>query len=140
MKRVINAKDSLQNIMSSNSISSNFSGGLKYHDIYYVGNQKYSVHHSSLYDPNEVLVQITEIHPYSESEYVWARIGYSDIDEVEFLKYGKVISVEYIGYYDPDKWGYDQEGCKSFWEDQIQDICEQLKKYNDGIESMISHY
>ena len=55
---------------------------------------EYSIHDNGSTNPENYKAQITEHHPYSETEYVWARIGYKEPMSVEYVQDGKVIQYE----------------------------------------------
>lgn len=125
MKRVIRSSTELTN----------------YHNYKESGNPfTYSIHDNGVGNPDNYKAQITEHHPYSEAEYVWARIGYKEPMSIEYIQDGEVIE------YEP---GYNEEvysDWRDFFEDEkeyinatIEYVCDILRNYNKDIESIIGY-
>ena len=101
---------------------------------------EYSIHDNGSDDPDNYKAQISEHHPYSEAEYVWARIGYKGPMSVEYIQSGKVID------YEP---GHDENvnsGWRDFFEsadeyirETVEQVCDELKNYNKNVESVIGY-
>lgn len=100
----------------------------------------YGIHDNGSDNPDTYKAQIVEHHPYSETEYVWARIGYKGPMSVEYIQSGKVIDYEQ---------GYDKE-VRSDWQDffengdeyireTVEQVCYELKNYNKDIKAVMGY-
>lgn len=98
------------------------------------GRQEFGIH---MYndDPVNLKFQVTEIHPYDEASYTWARCGYKGSGYVEFIKNGKVIDSMKMHSYDED----DYESEDEYVNDVIDQICAELRHSNKGVEPRIDH-
>lgn len=100
----------------------------------------YGVRSNGAEDPEKYMAQITEHHPYSDADYVWARIGYKEPMSVEYIQDGKVIE------YEPGHRKEFRFDWKDFYEDgdeyirdAIERVCDELRDYNKNIESVIGY-
>lgn len=95
--------------------------------------QKFAVHQSDIDDPKFYSAQITEIHPYDDADYYWAKILPSK--KVRFIYKGKVVDTMQLHQYDPD----DYESPEEYYDDIIDWVCVELRNLNRDIESRILH-
>lgn len=101
---------------------------------YTLAGQRFGVHILSD-DPLYPKFQVSEIHPYDDADYAWARCGYKGAAYIEFIKSGKKIDgIQWHCYEDED---YEHE-----WEylDEIVDqTCRELRHINKDVEPRIIH-
>ncbi len=92
--------------------------------------QRFGVH---LYDENplEPKFQISEIHPYDDAEYTWARCGFKGCAYVEFINSGKIIDGMQWNYYDEE----DYEDPTEYINEIIDQTCVELLAFNKDVES-----
>ena len=96
------------------------------------GRQKFGVHYS---DPNrfgDMQAQVSEIHPYNEAEYAWAKI---EGPTVKFIKNGKVVDRMNLGTYEEDEW----ENLDEFIDSQIDTIAVALMDMNKDVKPIMVH-
>lgn len=103
----------------------------------YHGRQKFSVH----YTPDEysgmVQAQITEIHPYDDAEYAWAKIiGPQAI----FYRNGKQLDKMTIGGFDADNYEDDDTAYNEYLNEVFDDVAVELLNLNKNVKPMISHW
>ena len=115
--------------------ASNFNSQLTEYSTYQRGRQKFAIHENLPSDPNSWKASISEIHPYDEAEYTWARIGARGAMEAEFIRNGKVVDRMQLNYYDPD----DYEDLEPYFNDIIDSICLELRQYNKDVTPKIDH-
>lgn len=96
--------------------------------------QRFGVH---LYndDPMSVKFQVTEIHPYDDAEYTWARCGYKGACYVEFIRNGKVIDGMQWHYYEEE----DYEEEREYIDEMIDQTCAELRNYNRDVKPRMIH-
>lgn len=93
---------------------------------YQHGRQKFSVHYS---DPNaagDMYAQISEIHPYDDAEYAWAKI---EGPQVRFIKDGKTVDKMTLPAYEEEEW----ESLDEFIDAQIDTIASELMQMNKNV-------
>lgn len=112
-----------------------FNSQLQKYGTYMRGRQKYSIYENNPDNVIDYKAQITEIHPYDEAEYAWARIGYRGAMSVEFIRDGEVIDKMQLHYYEPD----DYESEDEYLDDVIDQVCVELRAINKGIEPKMIH-
>lgn len=97
--------------------------------------QRFGVH---LYsdDPNHPSFQVSEIHPYDDADYAWARCGYVGPQQVEFIRRGKVFDRMQWPTYDEDSY----EDSTEYLNDLLDETCVRLLRYNEAVEPRIIHY
>ena len=106
------------------------------------GNTRFSVRYNAIEvspDANPMDIwrqfcgQVTEIHPYDEAEYTWARIGHRP-GVIEYIRNGKVITKSY--YMTAEDWDLDT----SEWLQTVIDIAiENLLDINKDVEPRMVH-
>ena len=124
MKRVIKA--------SSND---EFLSKLIDYQTYTRNRQKFAIHQNEPTNPNDWKATISEIHPYDDAEYVWARVGKRGTLNVEFIQNGKVIDTMQLHYYEPDEYEREEE----FWDEVTDMICLELRTFNKDVEPRMIH-
>lgn len=107
------------------------------------GGKRFSVKYNSVdtspnADPMKMLrtfkAQVSEIHPYDEAEYVWARIGQRP-GIIEYIQNGSIVDVSY--YMTSEDW--DVENIE--WCDTVIDTAiENLIELNKNVQPRMSHY
>lgn len=123
MKRIVNA-------------SKDFNSQLTEYDTYTRNRQKFAIHSNSAYgDPNDFKAQITEIHPYDDADYAWARIGARGAMEVEFIKDGRILEKMQLHYYDDE----DYENLEQYFDDIIDTVCVELRSFNKYVKPKMIH-
>ena len=98
------------------------------------GRKRFSVHLN--YDgPYEgsFAAQITEIHPYDDAEYTWAKIGYNG--QVQFIRNGKVVDKMQLPTYESD----DYESIEDYYNDMLDTIAVELINMNRDVEPIMVH-
>lgn len=100
----------------------------------------YGIHDNGSDDPDNYKAQIVEHHPYSEAEYVWARIGYKGSMSVEYIQSGKVIDYEPgYGKNANSDWQDFFESADEYIRETVEQVCDELKNYNKNVESIIGY-
>ena len=100
----------------------------------------YGIHDNGSDDPDTYKAQIVEHHPYSEAEYVWAKIGYKGPMSVEYIQSGKVIDSEPgYGKNVNSDWQDFFESADEYIRETVEQVCDELKNYNKNIESVIGY-
>lgn len=104
------------------------------------GRQKFSVHMNDN-GPYEgsFAAQITEIHPYDDADYAWARIGFNG--QVEFIKSGKVIDKMQLASYDPDDYEeyYENASVDTYISDMLDSVAVELMHINRDVKPVMVH-
>ena len=98
------------------------------HISYNRGGTKYSVNIEDE-DINSFKAQISEIHPYDDAEYAWARVGYNGYMNAEFVLDGNIIDRMQFDYYDDEYYESEDE----YLDYVIDEICVELKHINKDI-------
>ena len=114
--------------------SASFNSQVKHYSNKIVGNQKFAIHQNFPKDPNNLKADISEIHPYDDAEYTWARVGAKGTMYVEFIRNGKVIDSLQFGYYDEE-----YHDPKAYIKDVINTVCEELLELNKDVEPIMVH-
>ena len=108
----------------------------------------YGIHDNGSDNPDNYKAQIVEHHPYSEAEYVWARIGYKGSMSVEYkgsmsveyIQSGKVIDCEPgYGKNVNSDWQDFFESADEYIREMVEQVCDELKNYNKNVESVIGY-
>ena len=107
------------------------SASSKYNDYMTInhGPQKFSVHIS--YDgPYEgsFAAQISEVHPYDDAEYAWARIGFNG--STDFIKDGKIIDKMQLPTYEDDDL---YENVEEYYSDMLDSVAVELMNINKDV-------
>lgn len=93
---------------------------------------QYRAYISNADNPENLLLDISELHPYDESEYAWARKVSPIL--VNIYQAGKKIDELYVDY-DLDEFDSPEE----YVDTVIEAICEELREYNKSVEPRIDH-
>ena len=127
MKRIIKA-------------ASDFNSELTNFQTYIRNRQKFAIHQNESTNTNDWKATISEIHPYSEAEYVWARIGYKEPMSVEYIQDGEVIEYE-PGHRKEFRmdWRDFYEDADEYIRETIERVCGELRDYNRDVESVIGY-
>jgi len=101
---------------------------------YTQGGQRFGVH---LYsdDPLYPKFQVTEIHPYDDADYTWARCGYKGAANVQFIKNGKV--VDQMQWYTYEE---DEGSPEDYIDKMIDETCSQLRSFNKDVKPIMVHW
>jgi hypothetical protein len=122
MKRIIKA-------------TSDFNSELTDFETYTRNRQKFAIHQNNPADPNNWKATISEIHPYDDAEYLWARVGKRGTLSVEFIQNGKVIDTMQLHYYEPDEYEHEEE----YYDEVTDAICLALLNFNKDVEPIMIH-
>jgi len=98
------------------------------------GRQKFSVHIN--YDgPYEgsFAAQVSEIHPYDDADYAWARIKHNG--QVEFIKGGKIMDKMQLPSYDEA----DYEDISEYYNDMLDSVAVELMDINKAVKPRMIH-
>ena len=98
------------------------------------GRQKFGVH----FDPNgqypgAFAAQITEIHPYDDAEYAWAKIEFNG--QAKFIKEGKVIDKMQLPAYEEE----DYESIEEYYNDMLDSVAVELSNMNKSVQPRMMH-
>lgn len=99
------------------------------HFTYIRSGQKFSVYITYL-EPF-VRLQVSEIHPYDDADYMWAMMEEDGL--VKFIKDRQVIDDMQMQDYDAD----DYESFNDYIDDVVDKICLRLREFNRSVESRI---
>ena len=100
---------------------------------------EYSIHDNGSTNPENYKAQITEHHPYSEAEYVWARIGYKEPMSVEYVQDDKVIQYEQGDSVDGPWWEDFYANGEEYIAAIKRNVCYDLRHYNKDIKAVIGY-
>ena len=126
-------KGKLITATNSGSVSS---ASVKQYDNYYAvnhGPQRFGVHSSGESDPLFFECQVSEIHPYDDAEYTWAKMGSNK--QVQFIRDGKIQDKMQMHEYEPD----DYESVENYYEDIVDSICTELMGMNADVKPIMIH-
>ncbi len=100
-----------------------------------VGRQRFGIH---MYndDPLQPKFQVSEIHPYNDADYAWARCGYLGHAYVQFIKNGKKIDGMQLNGYDESEY----ESEYDYITDIVNQTCEVLLEINKDVEPRMVHW
>lgn len=113
-------------LFSNTSIQATDSSG--HHMTYTRNGQKFAVR---LYsdDPMNPRFQITELHPYDDAEYAWAKCGYDGIGYIQFIRSGRKIDGMQCHFYEDDEYESPQE----YIDELIDSTCVELLNLNKNV-------
>lgn len=80
------------------------------------------------------IAQITEIHPYDDADYAWARINYNG--QAEFIKDGKVVDKLQLHDYDEEDY---ENGIYEYYNDCLDTVAVELMHINRNVEPRMIH-
>ena len=92
------------------------------------GRQKFSVHIS--YDGpygGSFAAQVSEIHPYDDADYAWARIKRNG--QVEFIKGGEIVDKMQLPRYEEDEY----ETIDEYYADMLDSVAVELMDINKTV-------
>lgn len=91
------------------------------------GRQKFSVSYSDPAASGDMFAQITQLHPYDDADYAWAKI---EGPQVRFIRDGKTIDRMTLPAYEEEDW----ESIDEFIDDTIDSICVELMNLDKDTE------
>ena len=105
------------------------------------GRQKFSVHINTD-GPYEgsFAAQISEIHPYDDAEYAWAKIGFNG--QVIFYRNGKVEDKMQLAGYEPDDYEEQEYGTSAvdqYINDCLDIVATELLQMNRDVKPIMVH-
>lgn len=104
------------------------------HMVYTWGPRKYSVYFKNADDPENFQCQVSEIHPYDDAKYTWAKKD--SPAGATLYRNKKLVDTIAVKEYDED----DYEDENEYINDVIVDICRALKEANKDVEPRMVHY
>ena len=98
------------------------------------GKQRFSVHYS-FNGPYEgsFVAQISEIHPYDDADYVWAKINANG--RIDYIKNGRVIDRAQL----PDYIEEDYEDVNEYYNEMIDMVAVDIMDMNRSIKPVMIH-
>lgn len=118
------------------------SASSQYNDFFTIqhGPKKFAVHFSDN-GPYEgaFAAQITEIHPYDDADYAWARIPFNGY--AEFIQKGKVVDrMQLPGYEEEDYEDYEgYSGLDQYYNDMLDSVAVELMHINRNVKPIMVH-
>lgn len=104
------------------------------------GNKKFGVHINTD-GPYEgsFAAQISEIHPYDDAEYAWAKINFNG--QVIFYQNGKVIDKMQLASYEPEDYEdyYENASVNEYINDCLDTVAVELLNMNRNVEPIMVH-
>lgn len=97
--------------------------------------QRFSVYYGGADDPATFRVCISEIHPYDDGDYAWARRYAQDGNTGKIIRNGKVIKTVQLPNYDPN----DYEDATEYTNEVVDTLMIELRKCNRDVEPRIVH-
>ena len=79
--------------------------------------------------------QISEIHPYDDAKYTWAKRSDNNSNIVLFINDGKVIDKMHLWSYEPD----DYENFDDYLNDILDDVAVELMSINSDVKPRMIH-
>lgn len=105
------------------------------------GYQKFSVHIDNCDEDNDTesfvmpRFQISEIHPYDDAEYTWAKRSDELADRVLYIRDGRIVEKVRIWSYKPDEY----EDPTEYVNDVLDTVAVNLMKKNSDVDPKIIH-
>ncbi len=96
-----------------------------------VNGQRFSIQYAPF--ARGIYAQISEIHPYDDAEYAWAKV---DNSIAYFYKDGKLLDKMHLADYDEDMDG----DYEVWWKDMIDSVAEELHNMNKDVKPVMVHY
>jgi len=81
--------------------------------------------------------QVSEIHPYDDAEYAWAKINPNM--QVIFYKDGKIVDKMQLAYYDEDDYEEVGKDHDDYINDCLRDVAEVLTDLNKDVRPIMVH-
>lgn len=104
------------------------------------GPRKFSVHinEDGPYE-GAFAAQITEIHPYDDADYAWAKIGFNG--QVKFIQNGKVIDTMQLPVYEPEDYEeyYPNADVDAYIDDMLDSVAVELLQINKNVKPVMIH-
>lgn len=104
------------------------------------GRQKFSVHLDET-GPyvGSFAAQITEIHPYDDADYTWAKIDFNG--QVKFIQDGKVIDKMQLPSYNPEDYEeyHENASVDAYINDMLDTVAVELMDINRDVEPIMVH-
>lgn len=104
-----------------------------YHSFNWHGQVKISVHDNDPKWPDEYVCQVSEIHPYDDADYAWAKKD-SPVS-AKIVQSNKVIDTIQLPEWDDDSFEDENE----YYNDVIDIMARAIRQINKGVESKIIH-
>lgn len=99
------------------------------------GKQKFSVHiNTDGPYPGSFAAQVSEIHPYDDAEYAWAKVEFNGL--TKFIKEGKIIDKMQLPTYEED----DYESVGEYADEMLDSIAVELMNINKDVEQVMVHW
>ena len=104
------------------------------------GRQRFAVHinENGPYE-GSFAAQISEIHPYDDADYAWAKIKFNG--QVEFIQNGKVIDRMQLPGYEPEDYEeyYENADVDTYISDMLDSVAVELMHINRDVEPRMVH-
>lgn len=123
-------------------VSNRYITAARYYDSYKSINRdghKFSVHFNNIKidSPHDMIgppdFQVSELHPYDDGEYAWARTSDDSATYVEFIKGGKLYDGMSLPPFDPDEYEDYKTGFEKYTNDMILMVIDELKDMNKTV-------
>lgn len=96
------------------------------------GNKRFFVHYDPMDQFGGIYAQISEIHPYDDAEYAWAKI---DGLVAYFYQNGKVIDKMHLASYEEEDW----ETPAEYFDDVLDSVAVELIHINKDVKPIMVH-
>ena len=104
------------------------------------GKRKFAVHinENGPYE-GSFAAQVSEIHPYDDAEYTWAKIGFNG--QVIFYRNGKVEDKMQLAAYEPDDYEehYGEAAVNSYINECLDTVAVELLQMNKDVKPIMVH-
>ena len=105
------------------------------------GNRQFGVHinEDGPYE-GSFAASISEIHPYDDAEYTWAKIGFNG--QTIFYRNGKVVDKMQLAGYEPDDYEEQEHGTSSvdqYINDCLDTVATELLQMNRDVKPIMVH-
>ena len=106
------------------------------------GRQQFGVHINTEDGPYEgtFAATVSEIHPYDDAEYTWAKIGFNG--QVIFYRDGKVVDKMQLASYEPDDYEEQEHGTSAvdqYINDCLDTVATELLQMNRDVKPVMVH-
>ena len=99
------------------------------------GRQEFGVHiNTDGPYPGSFKASMTEIHPYDDGDYAWAKIEFNGL--TKFIRNGKVIDKMQLPCYEEDDYEYIGE----YLDEMLDSVAVELKNINKDVKSRMVHW
>lgn len=113
-----------------------FSTTASYYDrreVLNIRGQRYAVYSKNSDDPMKLELQVSEIHPYDDADYAWAKMQSNK--QVSFYRNSRLVDKMQLSYFDE----YFDDSAEDYYHSLIDDICFELRDMNKGVEPVMVH-